>query len=126
MCPGSFCHLWIRYFQDVGRYLLETGDLSGVVIARKETNAGKKRKQSGAHHSLLNSHGECGLLLRLMPNSCCREPALFLKAGGEDPRGAFFSAVFIVCAVCSATQSCLTLCVPMDCSPPGSSGREIL
>ena len=26
----------------------------------------------------------------------------------------------IVC-VCSVTQSCLTLCDPMDCSPPGSS-----
>ena len=24
-------------------------------------------------------------------------------------------------AVCSVAQSCLTLCDPMDCSPPGSS-----
>ena len=28
--------------------------------------------------------------------------------------------------VCSVTQSCLTLCNPMDCSPPGSSVHEIL
>ena len=28
--------------------------------------------------------------------------------------------------VCSVTQSCLTLCDPMDCSPPGSSARGIL
>ena len=25
-----------------------------------------------------------------------------------------------------ATQSCLTLCNPLDCSPPGSSAHEIL
>ena len=31
------------------------------------------------------------------------------------------------CAVlCSVAQSCLTLCDPMDCSPPGSSVHEIL
>ena len=29
-----------------------------------------------------------------------------------------------VCA-CSVIQSCLTLCNPMDCSPPGSSVRGI-
>ena len=28
--------------------------------------------------------------------------------------------------VCSVTQSCLTLCNPMDCSPPGSSVHGIL
>ena len=28
--------------------------------------------------------------------------------------------------VCSATQSCLTLCNPMDCNPPGSSVHGIL
>ena len=28
--------------------------------------------------------------------------------------------------VCSVAQSCLTLCDPMDCSPPGSSVHEIL
>ena len=29
------------------------------------------------------------------------------------------------CCVCSVTQSCLTLCNPMDCSPPGSSVHGI-
>ena len=29
-------------------------------------------------------------------------------------------------SVCSVTQSCLALCDPMDCSPPGSSVRGIL
>ena len=28
--------------------------------------------------------------------------------------------------VCSVTQSCLTLCNPRDCSPPGSSAQGIL
>ena len=31
-----------------------------------------------------------------------------------------------VCAVCSVAQSCLTLCNPMDCSPPSSSAHGIL
>ena len=30
------------------------------------------------------------------------------------------------CAMCLVTQSCLTLCNPMDCSPPGSSVHGIL
>ena len=30
------------------------------------------------------------------------------------------------CWCCSVAQSCLTLCDPMDCSPPGSSVRGIL
>ena len=30
------------------------------------------------------------------------------------------------CAVCLVTQSCLTLCNPRDCSPPGSSVQWIL
>ena len=29
-------------------------------------------------------------------------------------------------AVCSVAQLCLTLCSPMDCSPPGSSVQRIL
>ena len=34
---------------------------------------------------------------------------------------------FKVCmCVCSVTQSCLTLCNPIDCSPPGSSVHKIV
>ena len=33
---------------------------------------------------------------------------------------------FIWCALCFVTQSCLTLCDPMDCSPAGSSVHGIL
>ena len=31
---------------------------------------------------------------------------------------------FNIVPVCVYTQSCLTLCDPMDCSPPGSSSME--
>ena len=30
-------------------------------------------------------------------------------------------AVYAVCCCCLVAQSCLTVCDPMDCSPPGSS-----
>ena len=36
------------------------------------------------------------------------------------------SAFSCHCAVCSATQSCLTPCHPMDCSPPVSTAHGIL
>ena len=32
----------------------------------------------------------------------------------------------LVSRKCVATQSCLTLCNPVDCSPPGSSGHGVL
>ena len=38
--------------------------------------------------------------------------------------GVFFTIKAICC--CSVSQSCLTLCNPMDCSPPGSSVHGIL
>ena len=31
-----------------------------------------------------------------------------------------------LCMLCSVAQSCPTLCNPMNCSPPGSSVREVL
>ena len=33
--------------------------------------------------------------------------------------------IFCVCMHAKSLQSCLTLCDPMDCSPPGSPVREI-
>ena len=33
----------------------------------------------------------------------------------------YFKAKFLEYNVCLVTQSCLTLCNPRDCSPPGSS-----
>ena len=54
------------------------------------------------------------------------EPTSPALAGGfftTEPPGK--PSATIVC-VCEVTQSCLTLCNPMDCSPPGSSVRGIL
>ena len=34
--------------------------------------------------------------------------------------------IFIIYVLCLVVQSCLTLCDPMDCSPPGSSVHGIL
>ena len=31
-----------------------------------------------------------------------------------------------MCSVCSGAQSCLSLCDPMDCNPPGSPDHGIL
>ena len=36
------------------------------------------------------------------------------------------SLLFIICCCCLVTQSCLILCDPKDCSPPGSSVHGIL
>ena len=36
-----------------------------------------------------------------------------------------FTFYHISCAMCLAAQLCLTLCDPLDCSPPASSGHEI-
>ena len=38
--------------------------------------------------------------------------------------GPYQLSILCVC-VCVCAQLCLTLCIPMDCSPPGSSVREI-
>ena len=40
-----------------------------------------------------------------------------------SPTGLDFK--MISCSMCLVTQSCLTLCDPMDCSAPGSSIHEI-
>ena len=38
----------------------------------------------------------------------------------------YISCYLEICICCLVTQSCLTPCDPMDCSPPGSSAHEIL
>ena len=54
--------------------------------------------------------------------------ALFLTCRQQPSLPVFtwpFSAC-IHCFCCSVAKSCLSLCDPMDCSPPGSSVHEIL
>ena len=52
-------------------------------------------------------------------------PRRGLKTGRNDGNCNHFCIQPTMCA-CSAAQSCLTLCDPLDCNLPGSSVREIL
>ena len=58
-----------------------------------------------------------------------RSPALWEDALTPEPPGKqelYILVWWCVCmCVCSVAQSCLTLCYPMDCSPPGSSVHGI-
>ena len=47
----------------------------------------------------------------------CHPDLWDLPGPGIEPA----SSALAVCALCFVSQSCLTLCNPMDCSPPGSS-----
>ena len=47
-----------------------------------------------------------------------------LNADKESPFGLQIDTN--CCSCCSVSKSCLTLCSPMDCSPPGSSVHRIL
>ena len=51
---------------------------------------------------------------RLRKSLCCITDAFFL-----------FVTYYLFCTSCSVTQSCLTLCEPPDCRPPGSSVHGI-
>ena len=44
---------------------------------------------------------------------------------GRTERGDFMPPACVCVCVCTHTQSCLTLCDPMNCSPPGSSVHGI-
>ena len=53
---------------------------------------------------------------------------LFHKGTDSIPKNTAFVtlSLFIVCMHAKSLQLCLTLCDPMDCSPPGSSVQGIL
>ena len=49
-----------------------------------------------------------------------------MRGREEDSRGKGYIYIYkIVLVLVLVAQSCLTLCDPMDCSPPGSSVHEI-
>ena len=48
------------------------------------------------------------------------------KAGMEEDGDTLVKALSLRTHVCAVTQSCPTLCDPLDCSPPGSSVHGIL
>ena len=56
-------------------------------------------------------------------------PALQADALPSEPPGNLYllaDYLIIACVPAKSLQSCLTLCDPMDCSPPGSSVHGIL
>ena len=56
---------------------------------------------------------------KFVPRYCHKERAI-----QHHPR--LWDQLSCLCCVCLVPQSCLTLCDPMDCSPPGSSVDGIL
>ena len=68
---------------------------------------------------LCNQHLD--LKMRKLRRKKARKYYLF----GTEEGGSLFSSPLLGCCYCSVTQSCLTLCDPMDCSPPGSSVHRI-
>ena len=61
-----------------------------------------------------------GLIFYFVTDSPKWDPLSSTGGGGPSARG-----VRVYVRACSVTQSCLTLCGPMDCSLPGSSGDGI-
>ena len=70
----------------------------------------------GSHFLLQGIFTSQGLNLGLL---ICRQILYHLSHQGNPMQGCV-----VLCCVLVA-QSCLTLCDPMDCSPPGSSVHEI-
>ena len=54
-----------------------------------------------------------------------RKWSRFFQSQAEVEAGSEADSGWLACCCCSAVKSCLTLCDPMDCSPPGSSVHEI-
>ena len=54
------------------------------------------------------------------------EKGLEPQSDAEKPAPLHVQATFLDVCMFSVAQSCLTLCDPMDCSPPGSSVHGIL
>ena len=89
------------------------------------------QKEKATHSSIL-----FGLLISSFPNTICWRHCLFSIAYSWHPcqrsvdhihMNLFLGCLFCsICLCVSVTQSCLTLCYPMDYSPPGSSVHGIL
>ena len=69
------------------------------------------------------------IIIKEHPDACCEASEFkshFVLVGKREGRDeAAFSVSFWMC-VCSGVQLCLTLCDPVDCSPPGFSVHGIL
>ena len=56
----------------------------------------------------------------------CRDGLQFIYSSTEGLLGSFQVLSVMTCYCCLVTKSCLTLCDPLDCSPPGSSVHGVL
>ena len=74
---------------------------------------------------MLNSMPVTALWLSLNPHSPTRYILLLLSFSFWKMLSANLSEVIQLEHACCVTKSCLTICDPMDCSPPGSSVHEI-
>ena len=71
----------------------------------------------GARHT-----GECRISFSLCPSNAT---GLQRLQEGQEPKDHCIPVCVCVCVCVLVTQSCSTLCNPMDCSPPGSSVHAI-
>ena len=79
--------------------------------------------QSRTRQRFLVLRGSEGKWTQGAPSLCLGSPCSLAGWMPPEPRWAFGS----LCGVCTQLlQLCLTLCDPMDCSPPGSSVQGIL
>ena len=61
-----------------------------------------------------------------LPGSLGSHRKVHADSRGGEETGPLMSALPALGILYVCAQSCLTLCNPMDCSPPGSSVHEIL
>ena len=88
-------------------------DLLDDQCIMKGCNSGTARWTKCPGQGVVKGYQALSRLSTLPKSPCAHQPRSSLSPG-------FYGAV------CSVAQLCLTLCSPMDCSPPGSSVQRIL
>ena len=109
------------------------GFTSSVLACRRDPGHGQppRRLQGGPlreHGCIEDAFPTGSLVLYFYFSPRGEPPPPLTRLGGRKGNHFFTRARFInpsCCAVCIVTQSCPTLCNPMDCSTPGSAVRGI-
>ena len=111
---GRETHEWWRY---TGWYAEETRTTPGSsLLTSVDKETGNRGRDGGLRHfEQVKSEGLTGSPMRR---------GLVLRE--KIWAGKFNQSTYTYPVKVSVTQSCPTLCNPMDCSPPGSSGHGIL
>ena len=117
---------WNFYFEDV--ILKPPVGLKGVILSLPPPNSSHHHILPWISKSLLMDHLTSRLLTSVSPHSGVR--VIFSKHNlnhfTKSPTSPSSLLFFRVCVCAKSLQSCLNLCNPMDCSPPGSSVHRIL